>query len=95
MHLSKLCALGILPLAHALSSISRHGKYLYNSSDGTRFYVRGVAYQQQGIGFLFFSMTLSYLHDITTGVVANDPNDEFPEPGTFKGKFSSSNNLVQ
>lgn len=64
MHLNKLYALAILPLAHALDPIVRQGKYLYNKSDGTRFSVRGVAYQQQG-------------------AVANDPNDEFPEPASF------------
>jgi len=32
----------------ALATIQRAGRYLYNSTDGTRFYIKGVAYQQQG-----------------------------------------------
>ena len=33
--------------AQAISKITRAGRYLY-SDDGTRFYIKGVAYQEQG-----------------------------------------------
>ncbi|EDR08961.1 glycoside hydrolase family 72 protein, partial [Laccaria bicolor S238N-H82] len=33
---------------HAISQVSRTGRYLY-TADGSRFYIKGVAYQQQGI----------------------------------------------
>jgi hypothetical protein len=32
---------------HAIAQISRSGRYLYDST-GTRFYIKGVAYQEQG-----------------------------------------------
>lgn len=32
----------------ALPKVSRAGRYLY-SEDGTRFYIKGVAYQEQGL----------------------------------------------
>jgi hypothetical protein len=31
----------------AISKITRQGRYLY-AEDGTRFYIKGVAYQEQG-----------------------------------------------
>lgn len=31
----------------AISNITRDGRYLYNP-DGSRFYIKGVAYQEQG-----------------------------------------------
>ncbi|KAG6814049.1 hypothetical protein H0H92_003899 [Tricholoma furcatifolium] len=33
--------------AEALSNVTRSGRYLYNS-DGSRFYIKGIAYQEQG-----------------------------------------------
>ena len=32
---------------HAIGQITRTGRYLYNA-DGSRFYIKGVAYQEQG-----------------------------------------------
>jgi hypothetical protein len=34
--------------AHAISQVSRNGRYLYNA-DGSRFYIKGMAYQTQGM----------------------------------------------
>lgn len=50
----------LIPLVHGLSPISRHGKYLYEQ-DGTRFFVQGVAYQQQGILFYVSRSNSRYL----------------------------------
>jgi len=33
---------------NALATIQRAGRYLYNTTDGSRFYIKGVAYQPQG-----------------------------------------------
>lgn len=33
--------------AQAISKITRTGRYLYDAS-GTRFYIKGIAYQEQG-----------------------------------------------
>lgn len=33
--------------AYAIGKVSRAGRYLYND-DGSRFYIKGVAYQEQG-----------------------------------------------
>ena len=35
-------------VASALPQISRTGRYLYDSN-GDRFYIKGVAYQEQGV----------------------------------------------
>ena len=32
----------------AIGSVSRAGRYLYNE-DGSRFYIKGIAYQEQGV----------------------------------------------
>lgn len=32
---------------HAISQITRDGRYLYDAS-GSRFYIKGIAYQEQG-----------------------------------------------
>ena len=37
--------------ASAVPRVTRAGRYLYQE-DGTRFYIKGIAYQEQGIGFL-------------------------------------------
>ncbi len=49
---SRLAALtaGVLALAagaYALPKVSRAGRYLY-AEDGTRFFIKGIAYQEQG-----------------------------------------------
>ena len=49
---SRLAALtaGVLALAggaYALPKVTRSGRYLYNP-DGTRFFIKGIAYQEQG-----------------------------------------------
>ncbi len=33
--------------AHALQKVSRAGRYLY-TDDGNRFFIKGIAYQEQG-----------------------------------------------
>lgn len=32
---------------HAIGKVTRSGRYLYNA-DGSRFYIKGIAYQEQG-----------------------------------------------
>ena len=58
---TRLCtAASILSLASsvfALPRVTRAGRYLY-SEDGTRFYIKGVAYQEQGILFSFIYLLL-------------------------------------
>lgn len=39
--------------AAALQAVTRSGRYLY-TADGNRFYIKGIAYQEQG-PFSFFS----------------------------------------
>jgi len=33
---------------HAVGQVTRNGRYLYNE-DGSRFYIKGIAYQEQGV----------------------------------------------
>lgn len=40
-------ALALAASVQAISKISRKGRYLYDDS-GSRFYIKGVAYQEQG-----------------------------------------------
>ncbi|GBE78403.1 1,3-beta-glucanosyltransferase gel4 [Sparassis crispa] len=43
-----LVAVGLLASgAHSIQKVSRSGRYLY-TADGSRFYIRGIAYQEQG-----------------------------------------------
>ncbi|KAF8898482.1 glycoside hydrolase family 72 protein [Infundibulicybe gibba] len=41
-------AAALITGAHAIGKVTRAGRYLYND-DGTRFYIKGIAYQEQGI----------------------------------------------
>ncbi|KAI0047670.1 carbohydrate-binding module family 43 protein [Auriscalpium vulgare] len=41
-------ALGLSSSVHAIGAVTRTGKYLYNA-DGSRFFIKGVAYQPQGV----------------------------------------------
>jgi hypothetical protein len=47
--LAKFCAAATIlsSTVSALPKVTRAGRYLY-SEDGTRFYIKGVAYQEQG-----------------------------------------------
>ena len=40
-------AFTLSPGVYSIASVTRTGRYLY-SSDGSRFYIKGVAYQPQG-----------------------------------------------
>ena len=40
--------LAAVPFVTAIGQVSRGGRYLYNE-DGSRFYIKGVAYQEQGM----------------------------------------------
>ncbi|KAL1410950.1 1,3-beta-glucanosyltransferase [Vanrija albida] len=70
----------VLPLAAALPQITRSGKYLYDPS-GTRFYIKGVAYQPQG--------------NLAVSTEANEANGGFPEPSDFVDPLSSSTNCTR
>lgn len=38
---------GLTSSVDAISKVTRAGRYLYND-DGSRFYIKGIAYQEQG-----------------------------------------------
>lgn len=40
----------ILSGVQAIQTVTRAGRYLY-TADGNRFYIKGVAYQEQGVYF--------------------------------------------
>ena len=77
----------------AISKVSRAGRYLY-SDDGSRFYIKGVAYQEQGM-FYAFSPPLPLLGTfqltrIFSGAVVADENSPFSEPSTFIDPLANS-----
>lgn len=51
MHVTKTLAIvaGLASMASALPKVTRGGRYLYQDN-GSRFYIKGIAYQQQGEG---------------------------------------------
>ena len=66
---------------HSIGQVTRTGRYLYNA-DGSRFYIKGVGYQEQGKSSSANLGTL--LSDIIRlGAVTVDPNAPFSEPSTF------------
>jgi hypothetical protein len=54
-----LVALCLVPAATAISNVTRVGRYLYNSNG--RFYIKGIAYQEQGIFSIFAAQFLSFV----------------------------------
>ncbi|WWC97763.1 hypothetical protein V866_004649 [Kwoniella sp. B9012] len=82
MKLSPLALLGLpfLYLTSALPKITRTGKYLYDES-GSRFYIKGVAYQPQG--------------EAAAESEANAANGGFPEPSSFHDPLSSPQNCTR
>ena len=54
-----------------------------NSSDGSRFYIKGVAYQPQGTPVLRLLWTTTDHSLWYLGQASNDPNNPFLEPATF------------
>ena len=46
-----------LPFAAALQNVTVGGRYLY-TADGNRFYIKGIAYQPQGMCLPVFEMAL-------------------------------------
>lgn len=71
------------PSVHALQNISRVGRYLFNE-DGSRFYIKGIAYQPQGV-FLSLSLSSSSIDPTCdpSGAVSSNANSPFSEPDTF------------
>lgn len=82
-----LTSLVLLPLllasqpATAINAIARKGKYLYDQSTGSRFYIKGVAYQPQG--------------EISASSAANEANGNFPEPSSYVDPLSSATNCTR
>lgn len=79
--------LSVIPTLNALATIQRAGRYLYNTTDGSRFFIKGVAYQPQG------SLPLdseSYHSLVFLGTVGTDAADPFPEPTEFVSSFTST-----
>lgn len=74
-------ALSLSSGVYSISQVARSGRYLYGP-DGSRFYIKGVAYQTQG-KYHFFQDFL-YVNVMRLPGVANvDPNAPFSEPSTF------------
>jgi hypothetical protein len=74
-------AASLVPFASAaVSKISRSGKYLYDDT-GSRFYIKGVAYQPQG--------------ELAVESEANSANGGFPEPSSFHDPLSSEANCTR
>lgn len=48
----------ILSGVQAIQTVTRAGRYLY-TADGNRFYIKGVAYQEQGAHFPYLSYRIS------------------------------------
>lgn len=68
--------------ARALPTVSRQGRYLYNA-DGSRFFIKGIAYQPQGL-LWERSPCVEAANSLPAGSVnPNDPNNPFLEPDTF------------
>ena len=69
---------------HAIQKVSREGRYLY-TDDGNRFFIKGIAYQEQGA--LLSRSSLPSLKLIVTlyfiGAISTDPNNPFLEPSDF------------
>lgn len=78
--LSRLTALTLLTTTLALPQITRKGKYLYDPS-GTRFYIKGLAYQPQG--------------ELSASSAANAENGNFPEPSSYIDPLSSAANCTR
>lgn len=55
---SLLCLLFVASV-FSLDTITRAGRYLYNSTDGSRFYIKGVAYQEEGASVIPFAIDMS------------------------------------
>jgi Glycolipid anchored surface protein (GAS1). len=68
----------------AISKISRSGRYLY-SDDGNRFYIKGIAYQEQGTHVCFGTSNLSLRRTIQSfiGTVVASADNAFGEPSSF------------
>ncbi|WRT68843.1 uncharacterized protein IL334_005824 [Kwoniella shivajii] len=75
-----LLGLSLLSLTSALPKITRTGKYLYDES-GSRFYIKGVAYQPQG--------------EVAESSEANTANGGFPEPSSYHDPLSSPQNCTR
>ena len=72
---------GVASVAFALPKVTRAGKYLYQDS-GARFYIKGVAYQQQGMhlqGQEVYVITFSFAGHLVTA------SNGFPEPIDYVG----------
>ncbi|GHJ88206.1 hypothetical protein NliqN6_4608 [Naganishia liquefaciens] len=84
--LARAAALALLATATtttttlALPQITRKGKYLYDPS-GTRFYIKGIAYQPQG--------------RLSESSQANAENGNFPEPSSYIDPLSSPANCTR
>jgi len=67
----------------AVPKVSRVGRYLYNA-DGSRFYIKGIAYQEQGP----FTNNLTYRRclmfpPLALGTVVASADNPFGEPSSF------------
>lgn len=66
--------------AQALTKVHRDGRYLYNE-DGSRFYIKGVAYQPQGRSYSrYVNVALTCL---CVGEVTATDDNPFLEPSSF------------
>lgn len=83
-------SLGLLTSSvSAIPKVTRGGRYLY-SEDGARFYIKGLAYQEQGQNESFFISSYLWRTHLLIGVVNEDPNAPFSEPSTFFDPLAAS-----
>lgn len=72
----------ILVTTQAITKVTRSGRYLYNE-DGSRFYIKGIAYQEQGTHLMSLLVVASIVHGFTPGAVVQSDDNSFGEPSTF------------
>ena len=76
----------------AIQSVSRAGRYLY-TADGNRFYIKGIAYQEQGNRLSLCRVRQTDCSYI--GELSNDPNNPFLEPSSFIDPLTDNTNCTR
>lgn len=69
-------------VVQAIPSVQRFGRYLYTNEGTTRFYIKGIAYQNQGYSCFHYLRSLT-LKCVFLGFVTTTVNNPFLQPTTF------------
>jgi hypothetical protein len=77
-------AAALVSRVQALPNVTRAGKYLY--TDSGRFYIKGIAYQEQGWSE---RIHIRFTLILCAGAVVADPNNPFGEPSSFFDPLSN------